>query len=151
MYKNHLRGKGCQSAPYLQALALRLTVQNSSLNPPFLLRLPMTTSGHWIVSQFTCPQILKPTVRKTIMRLPLHSSSCLWLLFTSLYFLMRSNALPSASACLLSLQHLHIPSHCYRSPWDSLFPSLPHPSAQLSTSVKSMNTIVFCHYFKTAK
>lgn len=150
MYKNHLRGKGCQSAAYLQTLALRLTGQNSSLNPPFLLCLPITASGHWVVGHFTCPQIFKPTVRKTIMRLPLHSSSYLWLLFTSLYFLMRSDALPSASACLLSLQHLHIPSHCDRSPLDSLFPSLPHPFPQLSISVKSTNTIIFCHYFKTA-
>lgn len=34
MHKNHLRGKGYQSAAYLQALASRLTIQNHPLNPP---------------------------------------------------------------------------------------------------------------------
>lgn len=60
----------------------------------FLLHLPIIMA----VGHSTCPQIFKPTVRKTIMRLALHSPSCLCPLSTSLYFPMRSSALPHATA-----------------------------------------------------
>jgi len=54
--------------------------------------------GIEVVGHSTCPQIFKSTVRKTILIIPLHSSSCLCPLFTSLDFLMGSGVPPSATA-----------------------------------------------------
>lgn len=54
--------------------------------------------GIEVVGRSTCPQIFKPTLRKTITGIPLHSPCCLCPLFTSFYFLMRSGGLPSATA-----------------------------------------------------
>lgn len=103
--KNHLRSKWFSSAAYLQALALRVFPEPSLI--PSVSAPPAKSScqGTEAVDHSTCPQILEITVRKTIMRLPLHSSSSLCLLFTSPYFLMRSGA-PSSHSNICTFFHI---------------------------------------------